>query len=155
MAANVPMTEEGYNKLMDEVKELEKQRPAIKKAIEEAREKGDLRENADYHAAREELSMLNARLADINDKLSRAIIIDPSKNSDGKISLGNAVTLKRLADGKELKRTLVGEGEANVIQGKILTTSPIGSALMGAKKGDTVTATLPKGPEEFEVIEVS
>jgi transcription elongation factor GreA len=149
------MTQEGYSKLMDETKELEKQRPGIKKAIEEAREKGDLRENADYHAAREDLAMLNARLSDINDKLSRAIIIDPSKNADGKITLGHTVTLKKVSDGKEIKRTLVGEGEANVVQGKILTTSPIGSALMGQAKGDVVTVTLPKGPEEFEIVDVS
>ncbi len=154
MSAKVPMTDEGYHKLIEETKRLENERPRIKKAIALAREKGDLKENADYHAAREELSMLNARISDINDKLARSIIIDPSKMEAGKITLGHTVTIRRVGDKKEIKRTLVGEGEASVAEGKILTTSPIGSALMGQAKGDVVTVNLPKGPVEFEIIEI-
>jgi transcription elongation factor GreA len=148
------MTQEGYDMLMAEAGELESRRPAIKTAIEEAREKGDLRENADYHAAREELAMLNAKLGEINDKLMRAVVVDPSKAPKGKVALGSKVKIKRLKDGRELTRILVGEGEANVAQGKILTTSPVGSALIAKEKGEVVTVALPAGEVEFEILSI-
>ena len=154
MSAQVPMTQEGYEKIKHEVDELENRRPGIKKAIEEAREKGDLRENADYHAAREELGMLNAKISMLNTKLANAIIVDPSQFEDGKVGLFKTVAFKRLKDGREMKRTLVGEGEADTASGKILVTSPVGKALIGAKVGDVVIAELPAGPMELEVLTI-
>lgn len=152
MSAQVPMTQEGYEKIKNEVDELESRRPGIKNAIEEAREKGDLRENADYHAAREELGMLNAKISMLNTKLANAIIVDPSQFQDGKVGLFKTVTFKRVKDGKEMKRTLVGEGEADTATGKILATSPVGKALIGAEIGDVVVAELPAGPVELEIL---
>jgi transcription elongation factor GreA len=155
MVQSVPMTQEGYAKLKAEAEEMEGRRPAIKDAIEKARALGDLRENADYHAAREELGMLNARLAEIQDKLARAEVVDPSRMPEGKAVLGSTVRIKRLSDGRELSRTLVGAGETDVASGKILTTSPIGQALIGHEEGEVVTAELPAGKAEFEILEIS
>ncbi len=155
MSAQFPMTQEGYEMIKKEIDDLENRRPDIKKAIEEAREKGDLRENADYHAAREELGMLNAKISMLNTKLANALIVDPSQFEDGKVGLFKTVSFKRLKDGKEMQRTLVGEGEADPASGKILATSPIGKALIGSKVGDVVTAELPAGPMELEILAIS
>lgn len=152
MSAQFPMTQEGYEMIKNEIDDLENRRPSIKMAIEEAREKGDLRENADYHAAREELGMLNAKISMLNTKLANALIVDPSQFGDEKVGLFKTITFKRVSDGKEMKRTLVGEGEADPAMGKILATSPIGKALIGAVIGDIVTADLPAGPMELEVL---
>jgi transcription elongation factor GreA len=146
------MTEEGMAKLKISMKELQNRIPAIKEAIETAREKGDLRENADYHAAREELGMVNAKIAQINGMLANSVLIDPSKATTDKVMMGHTVTIKRVSDGRELKRTLVGAGQADAREGKILTTSPIGKAVIGSVPGDIVTAELPAGPEEFEIL---
>ncbi|MFW5857785.1 MAG: transcription elongation factor GreA [Planctomycetota bacterium] len=155
MPDTVPMTTEGYARLQGEMETLEAERPRIKAAIEAARALGDLRENADYHAAREELAMLNAKISDIGDKLSRAVVVDTSKAPEGKAVLGSTVRIRRVRDGRELTRTLVGAGEADVSSGKILTTSPIGAALIGHEAGETVAAELPKGAEEFEILEIT
>jgi transcription elongation factor GreA len=152
MSDLIPMTEEGMRKLRNDMAELEKRRPEIKTAIEVAREKGDLRENADYHAAREELAMLNAKIAQINGMLANSVLIDPDKAPTDRIVMGHTVTFKRVTDGRELVRTLVGAGQENTAEGKILTTSPIGKALIGANIGDVVTAELPAGAQEFKII---
>lgn len=153
MSANeaVPMTEEGMAKLKVEMAELEKKRPAIKKAIEEAREKGDLRENADYHAAREELAMLNAKIAQLNGLLANAVLIDPAKAPKGKVVMGSTVTFLRLSDGKSLVRTIVGAGQADPTSGKILATSPLARAMVGHSAGETVTAELPGGSMDLKI----
>jgi transcription elongation factor GreA len=147
----VPMTEEGMARIKLEMAELEKKRPAIKNAIEEAREKGDLRENADYHAAREELAMLNARIAQLNGMLANAVIIDPSKAPRDKVVMGCTVTFTRLSDGKSMKRTIVGAGQADPTAGKILVTSPLASSMVGHAPGETVTAELPGGQMEIRI----
>lgn len=147
----VPMTEEGMAKIKVEMAELEKKRPDIKKAIEEAREKGDLRENADYHAAREELAMLNARIAQLNGMLANAIIIDPSKAPRDKVVMGCTVTFTRMTDGKTMKRTIVGAGQADPAAGKILVTSPLAKSMVGHAPGETVTAELPGGTMEIRI----
>jgi transcription elongation factor GreA len=152
---SIPMTQEGYAKLKAEVEELESRRPGIKEQIQKARELGDLRENADYHAAREELAMLNAKVADLNGKLAQAQVVESGQGEEGKVAFGSTVKLKRLKDGRVMTRTLVGEGEAELGSGKILTTSPIGKAVLGHEAGDTVTAELPRGETEFEILEVS
>lgn len=147
----VPMTEEGMAKIKAEMAELERKRPGIKKAIEEAREKGDLRENADYHAAREELSMLDARIAQLNGMLAYAVIIDPSKAPKDKVVLGTTVTFTRLKDKQKLVRTIVGAGQADAASGKILSTSPLAKALVGHGPGETVVAELPAGSMELRI----
>jgi transcription elongation factor GreA len=147
----VPMTEEGMAKIKAEMAELERKRPGIKKAIEEAREKGDLRENADYHAAREELAMLNARIAQLNGMLANAVIIDPSKAPKDKIVLGCTVTFTRLKDKTKLVRTIVGAGQADATAGKILVTSPLAKAMVGHGPGETVTAELPAGTMDLRI----
>ncbi len=154
MTEPIPMTEEGMAKIRIEMDELEKQRPGIKHQIEVAREKGDLSENADYHAAREELAMLDAKLGQLAGMLANAVLVDPSKAPKGQVVLGHTVTFKRLKDGKEMTRTLVGQGQQDPTAGRILTTSPVGKALVGAKVGDKVTAELPAGPMELEVLKI-
>ncbi len=152
MPDSVPMTEQGMAKLRKQLQELEKKRPAIKEAIALAREKGDLRENADYHAAREELAMLNARIAQINGTLANAVLVDPDKAPTDRVVLGHTVTMKRVKDGREFTRTLVGAGQADATAGRILTTSPIGKAVIGHAPGEIVTAQLPAGPTKFEIL---
>ncbi len=147
----VPMTEEGMARIKSEMAELERKRPGIKKAIEEAREKGDLRENADYHAAREELAMLNARIAQLNGMLANAVIIDPSKAPKDKVVLGCTVTFTRLKDKAKMVRTIVGAGQADAAAGKILVTSPLAKAMIGHAPGETVTAELPAGAMELRI----
>jgi transcription elongation factor GreA len=147
----VPMTEEGMAKIKAEMAELERKRPGIKKAIEEAREKGDLRENADYHAAREELAMLNARIAQLNGMLANAVIIDPSKAPKDKVVLGCTVTFTRLKDKTKLVRTIVGAGQADATAGKILVTRPLAKAMVGHAPGETVTAELPAGAMDLRI----
>lgn len=154
MSESIPMTEQGMAKLREEMAELERRRPDIKKAIEVAREKGDLRENADYHAAREELGMLEARIAQLNGMLANAVLVDPSKAPKDKVVLGHTVTIKRLKDGREITRTLVGAGQADPKAGKILTSSPIAKALIGHGIGEVVTAELPAGPADFEILKI-
>ena len=147
----VPMTEEGMAKIKAEMAELERKRPEIKKAIEEAREKGDLRENADYHAAREELGMLNARIAQLNGLLANAVIIDPSKAPKDKVVLGTTVTFTRIKDKKQMVRTIVGAGQADPTAGKILVTSPLAKSMVGHGPGETVMAELPAGNMEIRI----
>lgn len=154
MADQFPMTQEGYDKLKEEIAELEKQRPLIKKAIEEAREKGDLKENADYHAAREELSMLEAKVGMLNTKVANAVIVKPEDMPEGKVCLFKTVEFMRVKDKKKLTRTLVGEGEEDPTAGKILASSPIGKALIGHEVGETVVAQLPAGPTEFKILKI-
>jgi transcription elongation factor GreA len=150
-----PMTEEGMAKLKAEIAALEDRRPGIKKAIAEAREKGDLSENADYHAAREELGMLDARINLLASMVASAVVVDPSKAPADKAALGHTVIFKRLSDGQILTRTLVGAGQADPASGKILTTSPIGKALIGHGVGEKVAAELPSGPQKFEIQKIS
>ena len=138
-----------------ELDALEAQRPSIKKAIAAARAMGDLRENAEYHAAREQLGMLNARISQIGEKLANSIIVDTSKAPKGKMVLGRTVKIRREKDKKELVRTIVGEGETDPSSGRILSTSPIGKAVLGHEVGDKVTAILPAGAEIFTIIEIN
>jgi transcription elongation factor GreA len=150
----VPMTKEGLEKMSGEVKELEARRPKIQQQIKEAREKGDLSENAEYHAAREDLSMLEGRIREMKDKISRAVIVDPSKIGGDAIVFGATVKLLSLSDNEEETYTLVGEGENDPLAGRILTTSPMGQALLTKKVGDKVEVPTPKGALKFKVLEI-
>ena len=150
----VPMTREGLDKIVAEVTELEERRPKVLLQIKEAREKGDLSENAEYHAAREDLSMLEGRIREMKDKISRAVIVDKSKIGGNTIVFGATVKLLSLADNEEEEYTLVGEGENDPLAGKILTTSPMGQALLTKKVGDKVEVPTPKGALKFKVLEI-
>ena len=150
----VPMTEEGMLKIRADLEAMLRRRPAIQKAIEEAREKGDLRENADYHVARDELAMLDARISDMNGLLANSVLVDPGKADTSRVSLGCTVTCRRVKDGQELRRTIVGAGQADPANGKILAISPLAKGLVGASVGDRVVAQLPGGPTEFEILKI-
>jgi transcription elongation factor GreA len=149
------MTKEGFEKLSSEVEELEARRPKVLLQIKEAREKGDLSENAEYHAAREDLSMLEGRISDLKDKISRAAIVDKSKIGGDTIVFGATVKLESLPDGDIEEFTLVGEGENDPLNGKILTTSPMGQAMLTKKVGDKVEVPAPRGTLKFKVLEIS
>lgn len=151
----VPMTNEGYIALEAEIKHLKTiERPRITKAIAEAREHGDLSENAEYHAAKEQQGMTEARLAELEDKLSRAEVIDVSQLSGDQVKFGATVTL--VDEDTEEKSTykIVGEFEADVKQKKVSITSPLARALIGKRKGDTVEVSTPGGGKCYEIMQV-
>jgi len=146
-----PMLEEGFAKLTDELKRLRiEERPAIVEAIEAARAHGDLSENAEYHAAKERQGHVEATIADLEDKLSRAMVIDPTSLSGDKVLFGATVTLKD-EDGKKVKYQLVGQTEADAKEGRISYNSPLGRALIGRQAGDEVEVTTPAGDRYYEV----
>ena len=150
----VPMTREGLDKMTKEVEELEARRPKVLLQIKEAREKGDLSENAEYHAAREDLSMLEGRIREMKDKISRAVVVDKSKIGGNQIVFGATVKLLSLSDNEEEVYTLVGEGENDPLNNKILTTSPMGQALLTKKVGDKIEVPAPKGTLKFKVLSI-
>jgi transcription elongation factor GreA len=155
---SVPMTVEGKRKLEEELKHLlSVERPNVIKAIEEARDHGDLSENAEYDAAKEKQGFLQARIGDINSKLSRAQVIDPSKIKSDKIVFGATVILEDLTNDKAKKVSyyIVGADEANIPEGRLSITSPIARALIGKQEGDVVTVATPGGLKEFEIVEFS
>ena len=150
----VPMTREGLDKIQTELTELEARRPKVLLQIKEAREKGDLSENAEYHAAREDLSMLEGRIREMRDKIARAVIVDKSKIGGDMVVFGATVKLLSIPDNEEEEYTLVGEGENDPLVGKILTTSPMGQALLTKKVGDKVEVPTPKGSLKFKILEI-
>jgi transcription elongation factor GreA len=151
----VPMTAEGFAALEIEIKHLKTvERPRIIKLIAEARAHGDLSENAEYHAAKDLQGLTEARLADLEDKLSRADIIDVSKLKGGKVMFGATVTLVDEDTEAKVKYRIVGEVEADVKQGKISITSPIARALLGKGKKDVVEVSTPGGGKSYEIVRV-
>ncbi|WP_164114480.1 transcription elongation factor GreA [Sphingorhabdus sp. Alg239-R122] len=146
----MPMLQVGYEKLSEELRELKAERPKIVDAIEEARAHGDLSENAEYHAAKERQGQVEATISDLEDKLSRAQIIDPSELSGDKIVFGATVTLLD-DDDKPVKYQLVGQAEADAKQGMISYNSPLGRALIGKKADDEVELTVPSGDKYYLV----
>lgn len=151
----VPMTIAGYKSLEDELQRLKAvERPRIIAAISEARAHGDLSENAEYHAAKEQQGLNEARVADLEDKISRAEVIDTSKLSGDTIKFGATVSLEDEDTGDKTKYSIVGDLEANLRDGKISISSPIARALIGKSKGDIVEVTTPKGSRSFEVLKV-
>ena len=152
----VPMTAEGHAAMMDEVKHLKSvERPRIIKAIEEARSHGDLSENAEYHAAKEQQGWTEARVAELEDKLSRAEIIDISKLSGDVVMFGAKVTLIDEETEDKTVYQIVGEFEADVKKGKISVSSPIARAIIGKKKGDSVEVNTPGGGKSYEIAKVA
>lgn len=151
----VPMTVDGFKKLEAELHRLKaEERPRIIAQIAEARAHGDLSENAEYHAAKEAQGLNEARVADLEDKLSRAEIIDISKLSGDTVKFGATVSLEDEESGDKVKYMIVGEHEANVKEGKISINSPIARALIGKAKGETCEVNTPRGSRSYEVLKV-
>jgi transcription elongation factor GreA len=152
----VPMTVRGANLLRDELKKLKSEdRPAVIKAIAEARAHGDLKENAEYHAAKEQQGFIEARIKDIEGKLSHTHVIDITKvNARGKIVFGSTVELLDMQTDTEIVYKIVGEDEADIRTGLISFNSPIARALIGKNEGDEVSFSAPGGERYYEVIEV-
>ncbi|MDF2690146.1 MAG: greA [Gammaproteobacteria bacterium] len=152
----VPMTKAGFEKLTVELEQMKTvTRPKIIAAIAEARAHGDLKENAEYHAAREQQSFIEGRIADLEAKLSNAQVIDVSKMANnGKVIFGATVTLMDLESEAELKYQIVGDDEADIKTGKISVSSPISRGLVGKEEGQTVTVKTPKGEVEYEIVAV-
>jgi transcription elongation factor GreA len=156
MMHKVPMTKEGYKTLLEEVKRLKTvERPAIVKAIEDARSHGDLSENAEYHAARERQGFIEGRLAELEDKLARAEVIDISRLSGSVVRFGATVTVADEDTDEESTYRIVGEEEANISAGRLSVTSPLARALIGKQKGDTFELTTPGGSKGYEVVKVT
>ena len=150
----VPMLAEGHLKLETEVRQLKKfERPAIIEAIESARAHGDLSENAEYHAAKERQGQVEAMIADMEDQLSRAIVIDPMSLSGDKVVFGATVTLLDEED-KPVRYQLVGKVEADATNGRISYNSPLGRALIGRVKGEEVEVSTPSGERYYEISKV-
>ena len=149
----VPMLAEGHRQMSDELKRLKTERPDIIESIEVARAHGDLSENAEYHAAKERQGQVEASIADLEDRLSRALIIDPTTLSGNKIVFGATVTLLDEEE-KKVKYQLVGQQEADARVGRISYNSPLGRALIGREKGDGVEVTTPSGERYYEVAKI-
>ncbi len=149
------MTAEGYQALDAELKRLKtEERPAVIQAIAEARTHGDLSENAEYHAAKERQAFIETRLAEIEDKIARAQVIDVSKLSGKQVKFGATVTLVDEDTGGKAKYKIVGEDESDVKAGKISITSPIARALIGKEEGDVVEVMAPGGAKSYEIVKV-
>ncbi len=154
--ATIYMTEKGYNELFEQIKQLESvERPAISAQIAEARDKGDLSENAEYDAAKEAQGLLEMKIAQLKDTLSNARILDESKLKTDSIQILNKVTVLDVKNKREMVYTLVSENEANIRQGKLAVGTPIAKALLGKKVGDVVEVTVPAGVLHLEVIDIS
>ena len=152
----IPLTVVGANKLRAELEELKSVvRPRIIQAIAEARAHGDLKENAEYHAARDQQSFAEGRIAEIESKLSNANIIDVTKtDANGKVVFGATVEIEDVESGKIVTYQIVGEDEASIKEGRISIGSPIARALIGKQEGDSVVVKAPGGSTEYEIISV-
>jgi len=156
MSKKHPLTARGAKKLQDELEQLKKvDRPRVIAAIAEARAHGDLKENAEYHAAREQQSFIEGRIADINGKLGNAQIIDVTQvDANGKVVFGATVDLADEETGEEITYQIVGEDEADIKAGLISVTSPIARALIGKLEGDIAEVQAPGGTKSYEIVEV-
>jgi transcription elongation factor GreA len=152
----IPMTREGYDKLKAELDRFRSvEMIEITKRVATAREMGDLSENAEYHAAREDQGILQARINDLSDRIARAVIVDPTNLPKDTVVFGSKVRVMDLDIDEEETFELVGPGQENPDKGRILSTSPIGQGLIGRKKGETVKIEVPRGTIRFKVLEIS
>lgn len=150
------LTAEGLEKLKAELAQLiSVERPAISKQIAEARDKGDLSENAEYDAAREAQGLCELKISKLQDLIAKARVIDESKINTDHVQMLNKVKIKNLKTNAIVEYTLVGESEANLKEGKLAAATPIGKALIGKKKGDIVAVHVPSGIINFEILEIS
>jgi transcription elongation factor GreA len=155
MSELVPMTREKYNSLREEIERLETvEMPKITEKVAAAREEGDLKENAEYHGQRQNQGMLQAKINELKSMVANAHIIDPEKLNRDEVSLLATVTVNDLDYDDEEEFTIVGAGDEDYDTGKILSTSPIGGALMGKKVGDSVEVEVPKGKLRFEILKI-
>ena len=151
----VPLTARGESQLREELKRLKAERPQLSAAIGTAREHGDLRENAEYHAAKEQQGLAEARIRDIEGKLSNAQVIEVSDlNAGGRVVFGATVRLADDEDGKEMRYQIVGEDEADIKAGRVSVTSPVARAMIGKSEGDTVEVSTPGGQLFYVIISV-
>ncbi|HEY6557521.1 MAG TPA: transcription elongation factor GreA [Polyangiaceae bacterium] len=153
-AEKVPMTPQGSQKLRDELARLKEERPKVSREIGVAREHGELSENAEYHAAKERQGMMEARIKDIEDKLSRAEVIDPSKLSGDRVKFGASVGLMNIDTEEEIVYRIVGADEADLDQGTISVSAPLARALIAKAVGDEVVVKLPAGTRRYEIVSV-
>jgi transcription elongation factor GreA len=150
------MTEDGYNKILAEINHLESvKRPEISAQIAEARDKGDLSENAEYDAAREAQGLLEAKIAQLKEILSNARLIDESQLKTDAVQIMNKVKIKNTKNNAVMSYTIVSDSEANLKEGKIAVGTPIAQGLMGKKKGDIVDIKVPSGVMSFEILDIS
>lgn len=154
MAGETFLTRQGYEKLRVDLKTLKDRRGGLAADIKEAAEKGDLKENAEYHAAKEEQQKVQHRINELEEKLRSARIIDENAMAEGEIRIGVTINLKD-SDGDTLVYTLVDAVEADFAKGKISVTSPLAQGLLGHKAGETVDVKLPSGTAKFKVVKVS
>jgi transcription elongation factor GreA len=156
MSGVIYMTEEGLNKLKEELEQLTTfERPKISKQIAEARDKGDLSENAEYDAAKEAQGLLEMKIAQLQDKIANARIIDESTLTTDTVQIMNKVKIKNLANNMTMEYTIVSEAEADLKAKKIAISTPIAEGLLGKKVGDVVEIQVPNGKVKFEIIEIS
>lgn len=150
------MTKEGYKKKMEEIAFLENvKRPEISRAIAEARDKGDLSENAEYDAAKEAQGMLEMKIAQLKDLVANARILDDSKLNTDEVQILNRVKIKNVANGQTMEYTIVADSEANLREKKIASSTPIAQGLLGHKLGEVVEIRVPNGLMKFEIVEIS
>ena len=149
------MSQDGLDKFKKELEEAIAQRPVIAAAIAEAREKGDLSENAEYESAREAQGLLELKIANLQDTIANAKVVDASQVSTEKVQMLNTVKVKNLNAGAVMTFTIVGEKEADFASGKLAATTPIAKALIGHSKGELVEAQVPAGVIKFEILEIS
>lgn len=149
------MTKEGYKKKMDEIAYLESvKRPEISRAIAEARDKGDLSENAEYDAAKEAQGMLEMKISQLKDLVANARILDESQLNTDEVGILNKVKIKNLANGATMEYTIVADSEANLKEKKIASSTPIAKGLLGHKIGEVVEIRVPSGLMKFEIVEI-
>lgn len=151
---SIPISQQGYQALEKELDRLKKERPAVIQAIKEAREEGDLKENAGYDAARERQGMLEARINYIESRMAQFNVIDISTLSSDKAIFGATVTVEDIDSGEKKAFTLLGPDEADYTNGSISVQSPVGKALLGKKVGDEITVEVPRGRVNYEVIDI-
>ncbi len=152
MEKKIPMTQQGYNKLEEELRHLKNvERPTVIKAIADAREHGDLSENAEYHAARERQGFIEGRISELEDKTSRADIIDPSKISGEQVKFGATVTLLDEDNGETVTYQVVGSDESDIKQGFLSITSPLARALIGKSASDSIEVITPNGSKAYSI----
>ena len=150
------MTREGYKKKMDEIAYLESvKRPEISRAIAEARDKGDLSENAEYDAAKEAQGMLDMKISQLKDLVANARIIDETQLNNDEVGILNKVKIKNVANGAVMEYTIVADSEANLKEKKIASSTPIAKGVLGHKLGDIVEIRVPSGLMKFEIVEIS
>ena len=155
MSENIYMSQEGLDNMKVNLTQMNEERLKIADKIEAARELGDLKENAEYHSAKEAQAMLHARIRDIEDKIARARVVDESEMDASKALMGSTVRALNKKTGKEMSFTLVSPVEADMAAGKISTKSPVGQALLGKEVGDTAVAKVPAGDLKLEILEIS